>query len=285
MKRRLMMLVLMWGVFAWAAELQTVEGVRLVPTDWADGDSFRVRFPNGEEHTLRLYGVDCVEWHVTNESDARRLRAQRRYFGISGHGGTSAASIQLAKSLGERAASSVRSILSVPFTVHTSFADGRGDVRFKRIYAFVTTSDGRDLGTLLVGSGNARAFGIARATPDGQSREDYRETLRDAELVAARAGRGAWQFTDWRSLPEERRQQRLEDREEQLALKKGTPLRPVDLNTASRDELMALPGVGEVTALQIIEGRPYKRVEDLLQVQGIGAKTLEKLKPWVQVER
>jgi hypothetical protein len=48
----------------------------------ADEDSFQIQTPEGQEHTIRLYGADCIEWHVSDDSDARRLRAQRRYFGI-----------------------------------------------------------------------------------------------------------------------------------------------------------------------------------------------------------
>ena len=56
------------------ADLQTFDNVRLIPTAWADGDSFRVVFTTGEEHTVRLYGADCIEYHVTDRTDARRLR-------------------------------------------------------------------------------------------------------------------------------------------------------------------------------------------------------------------
>jgi len=42
---------------------------------------------------------------------------------------------------------------------------------------------------------------------------------------------------------------------------------------------MKLPGVGETLANRIIEGRPYQSVEDLMQVSGIGANTLEKIRP------
>ena len=53
----------------------------------------------------------------------------------------------------------------------------------------------------------------------------------------------------------------------------------VSVNSASMAELDTLPGVGPVTAALIIAGRPYNSFEDLLNVKGIGPKTLEKLRP------
>ena len=52
----------------------------------------------------------------------------------------------------------------------------------------------------------------------------------------------------------------------------------INVNTATKAELMTLPGIGEVLAEHIIAGRPYAKVEDLLQVKGIGSKTLEKIR-------
>jgi competence protein ComEA len=264
--------------------LEHFENVKLVPTEWADGDSFLARFPDGEERTLRLYGADCIEWHIGDETDARRLRAQRRYFGITGVGGSPSASIELATGLGEKAASATRELLAKPFAVHTAFADARGDGRYKRYYAFVTTSAGKDLAQELVARGLARAFGVYRAAPGGISHKEYEARLQDAELVAAREGVGVWQYTDWASLPRERGEQRSEEGELAIAMGTAPPDSPLDPNTAARDELMRIPGIGESTANAIIEARPFASREDLLRVRGIGPATLEKISPFLTLK-
>ncbi|MCX7020927.1 MAG: helix-hairpin-helix domain-containing protein, partial [bacterium] len=45
---------------------------------------------------------------------------------------------------------------------------------------------------------------------------------------------------------------------------------PLDLNRAPAYELVKLPGIGEVLARRIVEGRPYSSVDDLVRVKGIG---------------
>jgi competence ComEA-like helix-hairpin-helix protein len=58
----------------------------------------------------------------------------------------------------------------------------------------------------------------------------------------------------------------------------------VNVNTASQAELEALPGIGPVIARRIVEGRPYRSVEELERVKGIGKKRLEEIRPLVTVE-
>jgi competence protein ComEA len=269
-----------------AQKLETLENCHHVPTDWADGDSFLVRAGDGKEYTVRLYGADCLETHVRDDSDARRLREQRRYFGISEAGENPSSSIALAKQAGKLASDETARMLAKPFSIHTTFADARGDANYKRIYAFVTTADGKDLATHLVSHGLARAFGVYRETPDGRHRDLYRESLRDQELRASKLGAGAWAHTNWEKLPIERAAQREEDLELGLATSraKAAPAGLLDPNTAARDELMVLPGVGEVMANRIIEGRPYASVEDLGKVAGIGPKTLAVLLEFLKIQ-
>ncbi len=259
-------------------ELRKFTGCTLVETEWADGDSFAVKFPDGKQQTVRLYGADCIEMHVNgDDSNARRLRDQRRYFGIN--------DILVAKSQGEAAKTETIRLLSNPFTVHTTFADGRGDGRFERIYGFVETSEGKDLSAELVMKGLARAFGVVRQLPDGTRGTEWREQLADLELTAARAGRGAWAKTDWAKLADFRKEAREETSELETArgTDKAQEEHPVDVNHASRDELMSLPQIGEKKALSIIEGRPYKNLQDLLRAKDIGPSILEKITPFISV--
>jgi DNA uptake protein ComE-like DNA-binding protein len=272
-------------VGATAQELKTIRGCKFIPTEWSDGDSFLIQVPDGTQYTIRLYGADCFEWHVNDETDARRLRAQRRYFGISEAGGSPQTSIKIAKDFGKAAADEVVLALKEPFTVHTAFADARGDGKHKRIYAFVTTAAGEDLSERLVRNGMARAFGVSRETHHGKSSKEYTAFLKDLELQAAKRGAGAWAKTNWELLPSERQAERLES--EELGLATGTAKlasgQKINPNTATRDQLMLLPGVGEVTANRIIKARPFKKVNDLLKVEGIGRKTLDRITPFLDM--
>ena len=52
----------------------------------------------------------------------------------------------------------------------------------------------------------------------------------------------------------------------------------ININTSSVQALESLPGIGDVLASRIIDGRPYKDVYELDKVQGIGPATIDAIK-------
>ena len=57
----------------------------------------------------------------------------------------------------------------------------------------------------------------------------------------------------------------------------------LDLNSATRDELMSVNGIGPVLSARIIAGRPYKTIDDLLKVRGIGPKRLKRFRSYLEI--
>jgi competence protein ComEA len=71
-----------------------------------------------------------------------------------------------------------------------------------------------------------------------------------------------------------------------LDQEQSSPQKPtINLNTATVDQLTTLPGVGRKTAELIVEYRTktggFKKIEELMNIKGIGEKTFLKLKPLV----
>lgn len=69
----------------------------------------------------------------------------------------------------------------------------------------------------------------------------------------------------------------------------ATTAAPVDINTASASDLETVPGIGKALAQRIVDFRQkngaFGKVDELLKIQGIGDKSLEKLRPYLTVGR
>ncbi len=262
-KTLILSFVLLITAVAPAAELQRLDDATLVKSGVNDGDSFQVLY-DGKKQIIRLYYVDCPETRATTNADARRVREQTRYFGLPDAARTF--------EYGKQAAAFTKKQLTRPFTVHTSYADARGRSKEGRVYGFVTTADGKDLATLLVQNGFARSFGVRRALPNGTHRDEATAQLDDQETVAMLKRKGIWEKTDPDRLVELRADARLEEAEI-TALLHPEVTGPINLNTATIEELKSIQGVGEVTAQRIIEQRPITRPEDLKEIPRLPATT------------
>src|SRR3954447_19620246 len=98
----------------------------LEPDEWTDGDSFRVRLPDGRLETFRLYFVDTTE----SRSRGKRSDEQAAYFGLTR---------DQAIELGKEAKAFTAAALAQPFTIQTRWRPVFGPTRY---YVFVHTSDG-----------------------------------------------------------------------------------------------------------------------------------------------
>lgn len=236
-----------------------------------DGDSFRVRY-DGDEHLLRLYYVDAPETRAGSETDARRVREQSNYFGLESHRDT--------VHFGQVAADFTRAALSRPFTVYTVRATAPGRSVSRRIYAFVETADKEDLAALLVVRGLARAHGVRRALPNGTSAADAEKAFSDLESAAMLERVGIWAASNAKRLIAARSKLRQELTElRHIDATTRFSAGPIDINTASLAELDMLPGVGPVTARNIVQHRPFKKPADLLRVPRITELSITNILP------
>jgi competence ComEA-like helix-hairpin-helix protein len=95
------------------------------------------------------------------------------------------------------------------------------------------------------------------------------------EKEAKQKGLGAWRSTIdvWDSFDYQKKLAALPDLEGKL-----------NINTATKEELVLLPGIGPTYSQRIIEFRPFNRIEDLQKVKGIGPKIFARIKDRISVE-
>jgi competence protein ComEA len=68
------------------------------------------------------------------------------------------------------------------------------------------------------------------------------------------------------------------------AAPKLAPGQKVNINTATKEQLEALPEIGPAKAQAIIEGRPFQKPEDIMKVKGIKEGTFGKIKDYITVK-
>ena len=292
-----------------AADWEILKDCRLIDNASNDGDSFRVRASNGDELLFRLYHVDCPE----SESDsvvADRITKQAAHFGI-----TETQSLRG----GVTAKDFTKKALSQPFVVVTRFQKAMGRSKLQRYYAVVLVGGKTDLAEMLVRAGLARAFGQVVDAPKGKRMAGYLELEKSAKAgrVGLYGGNAPTVAGDQDGKPKSTKSYvndtgvsaTTDDifapvvRDDIIAspstqanqiVKEWTrefiaPQPSADesgggnlnINTASKEELIGLPEVGEVIAERIIQSRPYSSLDDLGKVKGLGVKKISAIAPLV----
>jgi DNA uptake protein ComE-like DNA-binding protein/endonuclease YncB( thermonuclease family) len=290
-----------------AGDWEMLKDCRLIDNKSNDGDSFHVR-ANGEEFIFRLYHVDAPE-SETDSAVADRISEQAAHFGITEE--------QTLRG-GEMAKIFTKKALSQPFVVATRFQKAMGRSKLQRYYAVVLVGGDTDLAEMLVRAGLARAHGQVVDAPKGKRMAGYVDlektakvnrvglyggnspTVAEAEPEAASSkgyvtdmGAGAIMddifapvvtggvisspSTQANQIVKEWTQDAIAPRPAGDESRGGK----LNVNTASKQELVELPGVGEVIAERIIQSRPYSSLDDLSEVEGLGPKKISRIAPLV----
>lgn len=153
------------------------------------------------------------------------------------------------------------SVTAAPARVATVTVHVVGEVRRPGVYELAggaRAKDAVDAAGGLLGDADQAAVNLARVVDDGEQIAVPRlgEAVADAGGAAGTGGSG--------------------------------PAAKVDLNTATAEQLDALPGVGPATAAKIIADRtangPFRTVDDLMRVSGIGPAKFDALKDLVRAQ-
>lgn len=167
---------------------------------------------------------------------------------------------------------------------------GIGEQRFQEIRPHVTVGSTAERRTSASGApataSSARAGGSDKPTAGAQAENNTPSGSRSI------AGAGTELKTDSTHLGSDKpgaraKEETRANRSDSSATRDSSAARnnaaKVNLNTASKSELEALPGIGPVKAQAIIDNRPYTKAEDVMKVTGIKEGTYDKIRDQITV--
>ncbi|MFM2199351.1 MAG: hypothetical protein RLZZ505_2783 [Verrucomicrobiota bacterium] len=168
---------------------ETYTGCTLAQDRGNDGDSFRVKLPDGRSEIIRLYFVDTPEsafkTYGGGENNHRRIDQQAADMG--------GITPQQAVEIGKKAKAFTLSTLEKSaFTIHTEWDSPFDDERY---HAFIEVTEGgtrRFLHELLVEKGLARIHTKGAPLPDGTSERQHKDQLYKLQSAAKAKKFGAW---------------------------------------------------------------------------------------------
>lgn len=109
----------------------------------------------------------------------------------------------------------------------------------------------------------------------GMSEDADREKVAKSINLASKMVDGAKIYVPWQG-------EKIPDSQENVVLSAANE-GLININDASQSELEELPGIGEVTAGKIINGRPYSDINQLLEKKVVGQSVFEKIKDKIEI--
>lgn len=157
---------------------ETYSGCTLADDKSNDGDSFRVKLPDGRAEIIRLYFVDCPEsafrTYAGGQTNHARINDQAADMG--------GITPQEAVEIGKKARDFTLSHLGkAPFTLHTEWDSPFNDRRYHGFIVINYNGKPRFLHELLVEKGYARIHTKGAQLPDGTSQRKQEEHLRELQ--------------------------------------------------------------------------------------------------------